>query len=149
MKLYLLLLIFLAFVLLSIFVYFKYYLRYRLHKDMVYICKDLKNNIAFSKDKISELIKSSLSNVHYFTRSVVSKDNKFTILCKKEDVKNISSFIGSLGNGDIDFEINNLNYYENFFDNLHDEAYEKYVKEGKMYPKLLIAIGIVICIILF
>ena len=149
MKLFFLIIILSFFVFLAIFVYLKYYYRYLLYKDLVYLCKSFKNNIAFNKNTIDELMKNSEKNISIFTKRVISgRIEQKSCVISKEDYIVIDSFIKSLGLGDIKYEINNITYYENEFNDKKILSKELLSKDGKMYLKLIIGIGVAIFIIL-
>jgi len=149
MKFYFLILLFVLFVIVAIIVYFKYYLRYVLFKDMVYVSKTLKNNISFNKNQVKQILSDALKNVSMFTRYFISCDrgNKF-VLISKIDRGMLNEFFSSIGKGDVSFELNNIAYYENNFEELKTESYEKLNKDGKMYLKLIIGVGLAFCILL-
>ena len=150
MKLFFLIVILGFFVVLSILVYLKYYYRYLLYKDLVYLCKSLKNNIAFNKNTIAELIENAEKNISNFTKRIINGkiDKQKTCIVSKEDYIIIDAFIKSLGAGDIKYEINNITYYENEFNDKKVLSKELLNKDGKMYLKLIIGVGVAIFIIL-
>ena len=149
MKFCLLFVLFLLFVVLAIGVYLKYYYRYIVFKDMVYLCKSLKNNISFNKNTIEMLLKSASKKISNFTKNLICGNmSKKSICLTGEDVLEINGFIGSLGKGNVDYEINNISYYENEFEDKKQSSKNDLDKDGKMYLKLIIGIGLAICIIL-
>ena len=149
MKMFFLIIIFSFFVFLAILVYLKYYYRYLLYKDLVYLCKSFKNNIAFNKNTIDELMKNSEKNISTFTKRVISgRNEQKSCVISKEDYVTIDAFLKSLGVGDIKYEINNIAYYENEFNDKKVFSKELLSKDGKMYLKLIIGIGVAIFIIL-
>ncbi|MGN0960862.1 MAG: stage III sporulation protein AB [Christensenellales bacterium] len=149
MKFYLLILVFALFVGIGIFIYFRYYFRYILYKDLSYVCKHLKNNISFKKENVNILLQDAYSHISRQSRDLFSNfKNNNTIIYKKEDVENAKKFIESLGKGDVKFEINNINFYENNFEELRKSSYELLNKNGVMYIKLMVGIGLAVCIML-
>ena len=149
MKIFLLIVVFLVFVFFAICVYLRYYYRFTVFKDMVYICKYLKNNITFNKTTIDELLHSVGKKISFVTKSLINGfGNKKSNYLSNEDCLDVDRFIGSLGKGDVSFEINNISYYEKEFEEKKKLYKESLNKEGKMYLKLIIVIGIAICIIL-
>ena len=149
MRFVLLILLFMIFVIIAILVYFVYYFKYILYKDMVYICRFFKNNIAFNKNKVAELFNKINHNISFFTKSVIyKKTNNISILLKKSDMLIVDDFVASLGKGDVDYEISNLNYYENLFEENRTMAKELLQKDAVMYLKLIIGMGLAFCIIL-
>ena len=147
MKFYLLILLFILFVFVAIIVYCRYHFRHILYCDLDFICKHLKNNIKFNKNKIDEILTSTYSQIHKFSKKIItSKSTSF--LKNKVDQNNISNFINSLGQGDVQYEINNISYHENIFGEMKNKTKESLEKDGKMYLKLIIGIGLALCIIL-
>ena len=149
MKFYLLILLFVFFVIVAISVYFKYYLRYVLFKDLVYICKYFKNNISFNKNNIHQLKCDVSKHISLYSRQIIFSENRnHHLFIHKRDSNIINEFFSSMGRGDVDFELNNLNYYENNFFETKSNSYEKLNTDGKMYLKLIIGLGLAVCIIL-
>lgn len=149
MKIIFIILFFIVFVILAIFIYYRYYFRYMLFKDMVYFTKNLKNNISFNKNNISDIIRVAENNFSNFTRYIINskKENKFLWL-KSQDINLVNEFLVSVGKGDVSFEVNNINYYESIFEENRNYSKDLLEKEGKLYLKLIIGIGLAVCIIL-
>ena len=149
MKLFLLTLVFLIFVIIAILVYLRYYYRFIIFRDMVYLCKYLKNNICFNKNTIDELLQSIGKKISCHSKNIIinTGSNKLSYL-SNEDYLDIEHFIASLGKGDVSFEINNITYYEKEFDDKKAIYKESLNKDGKMYLKLIIGVGLAVCIIL-
>lgn len=149
MKLYLLVILFACFVLVAIFVYFYFSIRYRLYKDLVFMCKYFKNNISFNKNDVKTIMDSCMEKISLTSRNILnSNTDKLNKYIKSDDRKNIVDFIHSLGKGDVDFEINNLSYYESIFESCEIESKQNLEKNGIMYFKLIIAVGLIVCILL-
>jgi hypothetical protein len=149
MKIVLLCLFFVLIILIAICVYYRYYIRSILFKDIVYLCKSLKNNISFNKNQIKKILNDSMSKVSVHTKYIFKQGiGCRKILINKGDYVLIKDFFESIGKGDVTFEINNINYYENNFEELRDTSKDRLEKEGKMYLKLIIGVGLAICIIL-
>ena len=149
MRIFLLSIVFLIFVFFAITVYLRYYYRFIIFRDMVYICKYLKNNITFNKDTIEELLASIGTKISGVTKTLIHNyDSNKSPYISNEDYLDIVRFIGSLGKGDVSFEINNITYYEKEFEDKKITHKERLNKDGKMYLKLLIGIGLAVCIIL-
>lgn len=149
MKIYLIILLFACFLLISILVYLYFLIRYKLYKDLVYICKYLKNNISFNKDDISTLLELSYEHISPTSKTMLNAESfKFFKVLKREDKININNFFNSLGKGDVDFEINNITYYENNFVEFERTTKEDLTKRGLMYFKLIIGIGLIVCILI-
>ena len=150
MKLFLIFLLFASFVLVAIFVYMYYLVRQKLFFDLVYICRSLKNNISFNKNQINDLLTNIFKQINKTSRYIIKKNKlSFSNYFLKNDKKKVIDFFKSIGHGDVNFEINNLNYYENIFVEIENKSKDKLQKKGLMYFKLIIGIGIIICILLF
>jgi len=149
MKFVLLVMLFVCFVLIAVAVYFFYYIRYLIFKDLYYISGYIKNNIVFNKNSISDILSTCKDNVSLYTRLYISKKNiKYFKMMNNNDKKNIDMFFDSLGKGNVDYEINNLNYYENVFNNLMINSKENVNSKGIVYLKLVILFGVIVVILL-
>jgi len=147
MKIILLIGLFVFFVLIGIFIYNFYLVRYHLYFDLEFMCKYLKNNISFFKNDIASIISSIKNKLHNSTiKIVLSNSEKLNFL--KNDILIISKFISSLGCGDVDYELNNLNYYEDYFCTLKNECKDDVKNKGLLYMKLVIILGLAFVIIL-
>ena len=150
MKLFLLIVLLVLFIILGVFVYLKFYYRHIVYKDMVYLCKMLKNNITFNKNTIDKLLETASKNISHFSKTMLQPNlvEKKSYVLSKDEVVVIDGFIKSLGLGDVKYEINNLSYYENEFNEKKVLTKELLNKDGKMYLKLIIGVGLAIFIIL-
>ena len=148
MKIFLLFAVFIIFVVIAILVYLRYYYRFVVFKDMVYIAKFLKNNISFNKSTIGELLQSVGKKIAATSKNIINNGCNKSSYLSNEDCLDIDRFINSLGKGDVSFEVNNITYYEKEFEEKKLLYKEKLNKEGKMYLKLIITIGLAVCIIL-
>ena len=150
MKLIFLIVLLVLFVVLAILVYLKYYYKHIVYKDMVYLCKMLKNNISFNKNTIDELLSTAEKRVSSLTKNILydKLSNRKSYILTKEELLVFDGFIKSLGRGDVSYEINNINYYEGEFLDKKTTTKELLDKDGKMYLKLIIGVGLAIFIIL-
>lgn len=148
MKFFILILLFAVFVLVGFFIYRFYKIRFQLYFDMEYICKYFKNNITFFKNDLDSLINSIRHKLHNTSTKIIANINDNNMYLKNEDKDNICKFFSTLGQGDVDYEINNLNYYENYFNNLKNECKEDVKSKGILYMKLTIILGLTIVILL-
>ncbi len=150
MKLFLLIMLFACFVVLASVVYIFYILRKNLFKDLVYICKYLKNNISFNKNNINTLLTNCFKDISKQSRYLIENNSKqVSILVAGRNNKNLlSDFFKSIGKGDVDYELNNLTYYETNFDNNLKISTEELKTKGQMYFKLIIGLGLIVCILL-
>ena len=149
MKFFLLIILFCLFVVIAIAVYLYYLYRLKIFHDLVYICKYLKNNISFNKNNINILLTNSFENISQSSRYLL-KNN--TSALNKAILKNERSilfdFFKSLGKGDVSFEINNINYYQSNFETLETKSKEEMKSKAMTYFKLIIALGLIVCILL-
>ncbi len=148
MKFYLNIAIFVLVVLIAIGVYIYYLVRYRLYNDMVFICKSLKNDITFNKNDIESILSKCRDNISFTTYFLISKNSQGVRLFSKKDANLVTEFVTSLGRGDVNFEVNNINYYENIFASSLACSKDELSKKGLTYFKLIVAIGLIICIVL-
>lgn len=142
--------LFACFVVLASVVYIFYILRKNLFKDLVYICKYLKNNISFNKNNINTLLTNCFKDISKQSRYLIENNSKqVSILVTGRNNKNLlSDFFKSIGKGDVDYELNNLTYYETNFDNNLKISTEELKTKGQMYFKLIIGLGLIVCILL-
>ena len=150
MKLFLLIILFACFVCLASFVYLFYILRKNLYKDLGYICKYLKNNISFNKNNINTLLTNCFKDISRNSRYLIENNSKqvSTLVAGKNNKTLLRDFFKSLGKGDVDYEINNLNYYETNFENNLKSSTEELKTKGQVYFKLIIGLGLIVCILL-
>lgn len=149
MKIFLIIILLGLFVLVGSVVYLYYLYRHRLFKDLVFISKYLKNNISFNKEELNIILTNAFASINQSSNFLIKNHNNIVSkILYKSDQKLICEFFDSLGKGDVGFEINNLNYYENMFVDLELKTKELLSKNGMMYFKLIIGIGLIICIIL-
>lgn len=147
-KYYLIVAVFLIFVVLAFYVYFRYYIRVQIYTDLSYICRYLKNNISFKKDTLDSIIQNSNMHISSNTRRLLSYKKTNNLLLKKEDLNIMQIFQSSLGKGDVNFEINNLNYYSQEFEDRLKTSKESLQKNGVVYLKIIIGFGLCFCIML-
>lgn len=147
MKFFLMILLFCLFILVAICTYLYFLFRKKLFADMVYIGKYLKNNITFNKKNVNELLSNSFENVSQSSKFIIKNHARVgKFFYKGGDILN--DFFGSLGHGDVGFECNNLDYYLKIFDeNLQKSSLEMKSK-ALLYFKLIIGLGLAVCIIL-
>ncbi len=148
MKIYLIIILFCFFVLCAAIVYLFYLIRYRLYKDLCFICGKLCVNINFNKKTIDEILNGLYIKLSFLTKCFILDNEIYSKVLSKDRVKFIKDFFNSLGCGDVDFELSNISYYEKEFISLTSEAKEDLQKKGSMYLKLIIGFGLIICIIL-
>lgn len=147
MKVFLLILIFAFFIIFAFYIYSKYLLRVQVFEDMIYLTKYFRNSISYMKDDLNILLNNSYPNLHSVTRKyLVDKNNNKSFL-NIGDRELINKYFDSLGHGDVCFEVNNLCYYENIFlERLNFHRENK--KNGSLYLKLIIGLGVLVVIIL-
>ncbi|MBQ7352068.1 MAG: hypothetical protein IJW59_04360 [Clostridia bacterium] len=148
MKIFLLFLLFLFFICVAICVWFLYYIRFLLYKDMVYISKYLKNNISFNKKDIKTLLSETSKNISIFTRNLVFDENRNVFYFKKSDIEYVNEFFDSLGKGDVSWERNNIDFYLNTFEDMKQESCDSLHKNGVVYFKLILGLGLALCVML-
>ena len=149
MKFFLLIILFCLFVIFAIAVYLYYLYRSKLFQDLVYICKFLKNNIAFNKNDMNVLLTNSFENISQSSKYLL-KNNSSSVskIIIKNERKLLNDFFKSLGKGDVNFEVNNINYYLNNFESFETKAKEDMKSKAMTYFKLIIALGLIVCILL-
>ena len=62
--------------------------------------------------------------------------------------KTINDFFESLGRGDVTFELNNIDYYLNIFEDLSNKSKDEMKSKATVYFKLIIGLGLIVCILL-
>lgn len=149
MKLFMLILLFGIFVLIAIFVYLYYLYKSKLFGDIDYICKYLKNNISFNKNNLNSLLTNCFQEINPTSRYILKNTtSQFSKIMLKGNGDLINDFYKSLGKGDVNFEINNLDYYIKIFEELKSKTKEEIKSKGLIYFKLIIGGGLILCILL-
>ena len=133
----------------SVRVYLYYSYRYKLYKDLIYICEYIKNDISFTKNDLKIIFTKCFRKISISTKYLLKNyQNNDLRLIKKIDQENIDKFFSSLGSGDIDYENKSLEYFIDYFKTFEKESYDDYRKKGLMFVKLSILLGLTICILL-
>ncbi|HBO48925.1 MAG TPA: hypothetical protein DD614_03740 [Clostridiales bacterium] len=148
MKFFLLIILFSLFVIFGIIVYMYYLYKQKLFFDIVYLCKYFKNNISFNKKNINELLNDCYPNISQSSRYFINNRNRLSKLLPKDNKKTINDFFESLGRGDVTFELNNIDYYLNIFEDLSNKSKDEMKSKATVYFKLIIGLGLIVCILL-
>lgn len=148
MKLYLIILLFVCFLVCAIYIYFYYRERVRLFNDLIYLCGVLSRNISFKKTTIEKIINDNLKSMGQCFKLVLKKKEYTYKILTREKADYIIGFFDSLGRGDVGYEVDSINYYKKEFEEMGVIAKEDLQKKGVLYFKLLIGLGLIICIIL-
>ncbi len=149
MNLFLLILLFSLFILCAIGVYFFYICKSRLFDDIYYLCKYLKNNISFNKRNINELLTLGFQDINKTSANILKNlSSPMSKLILRKDIRLINDFFRSLGKGDVSFEINNLDYYLGIFESIKNTSKEEIKTKGLLYFKLIIGLGLIVCVLL-
>jgi hypothetical protein len=112
------------------------------------LLKNIKNSIAFTKTEKGEILTSLKQQVSSVSRYTINNIDSHLFYLKNFERNEIKKCLNSIGSGNVEYEINNIAYYEGYF---HDKmllSKEKLSKDGVMYLKVLIGIGLAICIML-
>ena len=148
MKFFLLIILFSLFVIFGIIVYMYYLYKQKLFFDIVYLCKYFNNNISFNKKNINELLNDCYPNISQSSRYFINNRNRLSKLLPKDNKKTINDFFESLGRGDVTFELNNIDYYLNIFEDLSNKSKDEMKSKATVYFKLIIGLGLIVCILL-
>lgn len=149
MTLFVLIIFFAIIVIIAIFVYLFYLYKSKLFSDLDYICEYLKNNIAFNKNNLNSLLTSCFEKISPTSKYILKNNtNHLSKLMLKGNSGLINDFYKSLGKGDVSFEISNLNYYAKIFVDLKEKSKEEIKTKGLLYFKLIIGVGLILCILL-
>lgn len=112
------------------------------------MCKYFKNNISFNKKNINELLNDCYQNISQSSRYFINNRNRLSKLLPKDNKKTINDFFESLGRGDVTFELNNIDYYLNIFEDLSNKSKDEMKSKATVYFKLIIGLGLIVCILL-
>lgn len=147
MKIFLMIIMLVYFISLGIYMFLGYLYRVHLFEDMVMLSKNLKNNISFNKNDISTIISAQYKNLHFITKKALHNLNILDRFLKGSDRDCIYNFFNSLGSGDVDFEVSNLLYQGSV---LEDRLtfHKDNLKNGNVYLKLIIGLGVLVVIVL-
>lgn len=148
MKIYLLATLFGLILIFAVIVYVYYKERLNVYKDLKYICGVLSRNINFKKSTIEEILKSEFSKVSLITKYILKNKTSTIKILGKENSEIVYKFFESLGEGDVGYELNYIDYYKSEFESLEACAKDDLQKKGLVYFKLIIGFGLMACIIL-
>ncbi len=148
MKLYLIILLFICFLACAIFIYFYYYERVRFFNDLIYLCGVLSRDISFKKNTIDKIINGNMHAMGLVFKSIVKRKEFAYKVLSREKANYVLGFFESLGKGDVGYEVDSLGYYKKEFEEMGNQSKDDLQKKGVLYCKLLIGVGLIICIIL-
>lgn len=149
MKLFLIVCLFIFAVCIAIIVYKIFRIRYLLFKDLSYIISQIKNNVTFNKNSIDTILSNVSRDINKSSLDILKGKSSFwSMLVTNKERHSIRQMFESLGRGDVNFEMNNLEYHKNIFDIYERSAKESFEKKAMMYFKLIIGFGLIFCIIL-
>lgn len=149
MKFFLLIILFALFVLIAIGIYLYFLYRSRLFVDLDYIARYLKNNITFNKNNLNILLTNSFDKISATSRYILKNTSSpFSKIILRKDYSTLNNFFKSLGKGDVTFEVENLDYYINIFENLKLSTNADMKNKAMVYFKLTIGLGLIVCILL-
>lgn len=149
MKFFLLIILFALFVLIAIGIYLYFLYRSRLFADLDYIARYLKNNIIFNKNNLNILLTNSFDKISATSRYILKNTSSpFSKIILRKDYSTLNNFFKSLGKGDVTFEVGNLDYYINIFENLKLSTNADMKNKAMVYFKLTIGLGLIVCILL-
>lgn len=132
----------------AIVVYFYYKERLTIYGDLKYICGLLSRNIKFNKNTIDDILDSALPRVSLITKYILKNNKHINRFLGKENSDIVIKFFESLGQGDVGYELSNIEYFCSEFESLERDAKEDLQKKGLVYFKLIIGFGLMACIIL-
>ena len=148
MKLFFIILFLCLVVIVAVVVYLKFYFNNLVYKDLDYMLKNIKNSISFAKTEKNEILQSLKNQVSYISRYTLNNIDSHLFYLKNFERQEIKKCLNSIGSGNVDYEVNNIAYYEVYFHDKMIVSKEKLTKEGVMYLKVLIGIGLAICMML-
>ena len=149
MKFFLLIILLAIFVLVAIAFYLYFLYKKKLFEDLDYIAKYLKNNITFNKNNINILLTNAFKDINPTSKYILKNlSSPISKLFFRKDKNIVNDFYKSLGKGDVNFEVSNLNYYIEIFEELKKKHSEEMKSKAMVYFKLIIGFGLTLCIIL-
>lgn len=140
--------LFILIFLFAIVVYFYYKERLVIYADLKYICGLLSRNIKFNKNSIDDILNLALPKVSLVTKYILKNNKHINRFLGKENSEIVTKFFESLGQGDVGYELSNIEYFGSEFESLECDAKEDLQKKGLVYFKLIIGFGLIACIIL-
>lgn len=148
MKMFLILLLFLFFLVLGFFIYCYYSERVRFTSDLIHICGILSRDISFKKNTINSILEDSYKSMSFCTKCVIKNLDFAKKILPNEKGEFVINFFESLGKGDVAYEVEKLDYYKKEFNDMYEFSKDELQKKGVLYFKLIIGVGLIICIIL-
>lgn len=107
----------------------------------------LSNNIKFNKNKLNKIIAENIDGLKTEFKGVLGGSREDISFLTKYENEKLFEFLNSIGNFDVDGEINNIESYKQIFNNFHSESLQNNKKYGALYSKLGIMLGLVVVII--
>ncbi|MBE5738367.1 MAG: hypothetical protein E7354_01355 [Clostridiales bacterium] len=149
MRIYLIILLFVIFLFFAIFVYYLYYQRVRVYRDLKILCNSLSTNISYKKKSVGDIVALNYERLGLFTKLILKNQSLSKRFLGVDSFLTVNGFLDNMGGGDVDYELQNIEFYEKEFEEMFKGAKEDLQKKGIVYFKLLIGVGLIICIILF
>ncbi len=133
----------------------KYVQRDEFFKELINFLHRLKNDISFRKIKLNELIDGYISKSKNKYSCIIAElfkncnmDGRNLRFLKNDEKMIINNFVSSLGSSSAEIEVSNI---DNFIENIKSISLACEVerkKNGILYYKLSIAVGIVVCVLI-
>ena len=152
-------LIFVAFVVLGVYIYHGYRTRKLFFESLLAFCNHLQTEISFSKNGISHIIETYANSYHQSLRRMLLQykhqiDNKqdinltYPIRLKPSEKSHLNQFFMELGKHSSDQETTKIENRKVFFASFFDSANLALKRDASMYLKFCIILGIVAVVLL-
>lgn len=128
-----------------------YLMRERVYRDMQLIITRLIQEIPFRKASFIDCYKGLQGSVSAYTHSLIQEyidTDTRKYLCSKSDFTIIYEYLDTVSMGDVDYAVANNKYYLSVVTERLDSLHNDYIKNGLLYIKLIVLLGVVIAILL-
>ncbi len=153
MKLFLIVVINIAFACVGYFIFDNYRRKKKFYSDMVDFCGYLSNEIRFNKNDIRKIFLSLQgrfnSELEGYLQAFLNYSTYNQKLLNSVENDEIIAFLKSLGKFDVDGEIKNINKYQELFTKKLNNASEQERTRGSAIFKIFIILGLLVSIIIF
>lgn len=119
--------------------------------ELIRLCDDLTVDLNYKITPINDLLTSLLidnKKLSFIDLDCVKENRILNSPLKREENKEISSFIYSLGKSDVKSQIKIINGFKLYLSKCEERYLEDYNKHKKLYTSLGVFIGLTISIIL-
>ena len=135
----------------SIYIDRQYRCRLRVYKDMKYILSVYKEEIMFTKEGFSKVLSIARPKITDYTYMLIyeyMESGGIRYIFKSADFADVYTFLDEVGQGNVEYEVSRVKYYIGSIDDGISALSVDYEKNGKVYVKLILVMGVLIAMLL-